>query len=198
MQLRAAYDPRSLAVIVRQANLIERLVSDLRDAARLEENRLELMPEAVDLVSLAEGAAAQASALATTHTLRLELPDGPLVGWWDGDRIAQVLQNLLSNAIKYAPDGGEIVLRVEDRGDEAQASVTDHGIGIAPEAIPNLFSRFYRAEGATSRAIQGLGLGLYITKALIEAHGGRIWVESAVGAGSTFTVTLPRTPPPAA
>jgi PAS domain S-box-containing protein len=197
MQRRAAYDPRSLAVIVRQANLIERLVNDLRDAARLEANRLDLTPEEVDLVPLADGAVEHARALATAHELRLDLPDRPVIGWWDGDRIAQVLQNLLSNAIKYAPDGGEILLRVEDGGEEVRVSITDRGIGIAPEAIPNLFSRFYRAEGATSRAIQGLGLGLYITRALVEAHGGRIWVESALGEGSTFTFTLPRTPPPA-
>lgn len=191
MQHRGAYDTRGMAVIVRQANLLERLVNDLRDAARVEANRLELNPADVDLVALAEAAIAQARALATTHGLRLDAPDRQLIGAWDGDRIAQVLQNLLSNAIKYSPDGGEVLLRIEDCGEEARIAVSDHGLGIAPEAMPHLFGRFYRAQGSMHRSIQGLGLGLYITRALIEAHGGHIAVESEVGTGSTFTFTLP-------
>jgi PAS domain S-box-containing protein len=191
MQRRGSYDARSMAVIVRQSDLLERLVDDLRDVARLEAKRLELNPAETDLVALAEAAIAQARPLATTHTLHLDAPETPLIGWWDGDRIAQVLQNLLSNAIKYSPEGGAIRLLIADGGDAARVSVADEGIGIVPEAIPQLFSRFYRAEGAQHRGIQGLGLGLYITRALIEAHGGRIWVESEVGKGTTFTFTLP-------
>ncbi|MCA1724045.1 MAG: hypothetical protein LC748_07335, partial [Thermomicrobia bacterium] len=93
-------------------------------------------------------------------------------------------------------DGGDICLRVEDRGDEARVSVSDQGIGIIPEALPQLFDRFYRAKGALTLGVQGLGLGLYITKGLIEAHGGRIWVETEVNKGSTFVFTLPYTQPP--
>lgn len=86
-------------------------------------------------------------------------------------------------------------MRVEDRGYEARVSVSDQGIGIIPEALPRLFGPFYRAEGALTLGVQGLGLGLYITKALIEAHGGEIWVDSEVGKGSTFVFALPSTPP---
>ncbi len=196
MLRRAAYDPRGMEVIVSQANLMERLVDDLRDVVRLESRRLDLTRSEVDLVALARRSVEQTRALATGHTLRADLPDRPLIGWWDGDRLAQVMQNLLSNAIKYSPDGGEIVLRVEDRGYEARVSVSDQGIGIIPEALPRLFGPFYRAEGALTLGVQGLGLGLYITKALIEAHDGAIWVDSEAGKGSTFIFTLPYTKPP--
>jgi two-component system, OmpR family, phosphate regulon sensor histidine kinase PhoR len=172
MQRRTTYDPRGMEVIVSQANLMERLVDDLRDVVRLESRRLDLTRSEVDLVALARRSVEQTRALTKGHTLRAELPDGPLTGWWDGDRLAQVMQNLLSNAIKYSPEGGEIVLRVEDRGYEARVSVSDQGIGITPEARSHLFGSFYRAEGALTLGVQGLGL--YITKALIKAHGGEI------------------------
>ncbi len=198
MQRRAKYDGRGMEVIVSQANLLERLVDDLRDVARLDSRRLKLNRSEVDLVALARRSVEQARALVKGHRLLAELPDQPLVGWWDSDRLAQVMLNLLSNAIKYSPDGGDIFLRVEDRGYEARVSLRDQGIGIIPDALPQLFNRFYRAEGALIRGVQGLGLGLYITKGLIEAHGGQIWVESAVGTGSTFIFTLPCAQPPEA
>jgi PAS domain S-box-containing protein len=196
IQRRAAYDARGMEVIISQANLLERLVDDLRDVARLESRRLDLDRSEIDLVALARRSIEQAWALAKGHRLRTELPDGPLTGWWDGDRLAQIIQNLLSNAIKYSPDGGDILLRIEDRAYEARVSVSDHGIGIISDALPHLFSRFYRAEGALTLGVQGLGLGLYITKALVEAHGGEIWVDSEPGKGSTFIFTLPYTQPP--
>ena len=193
MQRRAVYDQRGMEVIVSQSNLLERLIDDLRDVARLNSRRLELDRTEVDLVALAHRSVEQAQAVVKGHRLLLETPGHPLIGWWDGDRLAQILQNLLSNAIKYSPDGGDILLRIEDRGFEARVSVSDTGIGIIPEALPQLFGRFYRAEGALTLGVQGLGLGLYITRGLIEAHGGRIWVDSEVGKGSTFIFTLPTT-----
>lgn len=196
MQRRATYDARGMDVIVSQTNLLERLVDDLRDVARLESRGLELNRTEVDLVALTRRAVEQARALVKGHRLRVDLPDQPITGWWDDDRLAQVIQNLLSNAIKYSPDGGDIVVRVEDRRYEARVSVSDQGIGIAPEALPRLFGRFFRAQGALTLGVQGLGLGLYITKGLIEAHGGEIWVDSEPGKGSTFIFTLPSTPLP--
>ncbi|MDQ6603770.1 MAG: PAS domain S-box protein [Chloroflexota bacterium] len=198
MQRRTSYDGRGMEVIVSQANLLERLVDDLRDVARLDSRRLDLNRSEVDLVALARRSFEQARALVKGHRLLADLPDQPLVGWWDGDRLAQIMLNLLSNAIKYSPDGGDIRLCVEDRGDEARVSVSDQGIGIIPEALPQLFGRFYRAEGALTLGAQGLGLGLYITKGLVEAHGGQIWVDSTVGTGSTFVFTLPYAQPPSA
>jgi PAS domain S-box-containing protein len=183
------YNERALTTIIRQSDRLQRLINDLLDASRLEHGRLELRRSQVDLVSLARAAAEQAQALTSDHTIRLEVAaDRPLVGLFDGDRIAQVLENLLGNAIKYSP-GGPVHLRVTAGDHTARIAVTDQGPGIAPEALPHLFERFYRA--AASSGMPGLGLGLYICKGLVEAHGGAIAVESAVGQGSTFTVTLP-------
>ena len=139
----------------------------------------------------AQACAEEAQATSGEHTIRVEAPDGPLEGIWDRDRLAQIFRNLLGNAIKYSPDGGEIVLRIEDRGDRAELSIRDHGLGIEAAALPKLFDRLYRAESSTG-GVKGIGLGLYITRELVEAHGGRIWAESeGPGHGSTFRFTLP-------
>ena len=106
-----------------------------------------------------------------------------------------MLQNLQTNAIKYTPCGGEVRVRVEDLGRQARVSVADQGIGIAPAALLRLFGRFYRTEAAAASGATGLGVGLYIAKSLVEAHGGQIWVESGgEGHGTTFTFTLPYEP----
>lgn len=110
---------------------------------------------------------------------------------WDPGRIVQVMQNLPSNAVTISPAGGEIVTHVEDDGEMVRVSVRGRGIGIPPEALPGLFGRFHRAANARESGIEGIGLGLYISKALVEAHGGTISMESALGEGSTFVFTLP-------
>jgi signal transduction histidine kinase len=148
------------------------------------------------LITLVRAAAAQAQATTQSHRLRVVAPEQPLHGWWDRDRLNQVLHNLLSNAIKYAPDGGDILIQVEARDQEAWVTIVDQGIGIPPDEVGHLFDRFYRTRAATGSRIEGLGLGLYISKGLVEAHGGRIWVESEVGRGSTFTFALPTGQPP--
>jgi len=152
IQRRATFDARGIEVIISQANLMERLVDDLRDVAQLESRRLDLDRSAVDLVELARRSMEQARALTKGHQLRAELPDGPLLGWWDGDRLAQIIQNLLSNAIKYSPDGGDILLRVEDRGYEARVSVSDQGIGIIPDVllVSSAASTVRRARGRSA------------------------------------------------
>src|SRR5262249_33667505 len=150
-----------------------RRIGDLLDAASLEAQRLRLDLQPVDLVALAQAAAEQARGRTSAHTIRVDVPDRPIVGTWDRDRVGQVLANLLSNAIKYSPDGGEILVRVEDLGQEAMVSVTDRGLGIAADQLAKLFDRFYRVRD-TAAGVEGLGLGLYITRELIERHGGRI------------------------
>jgi two-component system phosphate regulon sensor histidine kinase PhoR len=107
----------------------------------------------------------------------------------DPSRLERILTNLISNALKYSPPEAEVVVRAERVDSCLQVSVVDRGIGIAPEDLPHLFERFYRTRG--SRKAEGLGLGLYITRMLVEAHGGRIWAESELGKGSTFSFTLP-------
>jgi PAS domain S-box-containing protein len=189
---RGAVDSESgVAAILGQAAQLERLVDDLLDAARAETGRLELRRAPVDLAGIVHSCVERARAQTERHTIRTAMTDSRLTGSWDGDRVAQVLGNLLSNAVKYAPDGGEIVISVRREGDLARVSVRDEGVGIAPEALPRLFERFYRGERTPRDGAAGLGLGLHIARSLVEAHGGRIWAESEPGRGSTFTFTLP-------
>ena len=191
MRRREAYSAAAIDVILTQSGRLERLISDLLDVSRLDLGRLELRRTTVDLVSLVRAAAEQAQTLTRMHTLRVETPDQPIGGDWDRDRLEQVLHNLLSNAIKYSPDGGEIVVRVAVHQATVEVSVADSGPGIPAESLSSLFDRFRRTEDAVRSGVEGLGLGLYICKSLVEAHGGEITVESRQGHGSRFSFRLP-------
>ncbi len=191
MQRRNRFSERGMATIVAQANRLERLIDDLRDVARLDARAIALARAPTDLAALVRSRAEEAQTLTQIHDVRVQAPDTPVIGQWDEDRLEQVIDNLLMNAIKYAPNGGEIRVRVEDRGADAYVSIRDCGIGVPPDVRERLFERFYRAEGGIAADKKGLGLGLYISKALIEAHGGQIGVESAPGEGSTFFFALP-------
>jgi len=110
----------------------------------------------------------------------------------DADKVEQILTNLVNNAIKYSANGTAIEVALSATADQVSLSVRDQGFGIAPDELPHLFQQYSRLREAERRRIRGAGLGLYLTKALIEAHGGRISVDSEVGKGSVFTVSLPR------
>jgi signal transduction histidine kinase len=112
----------------------------------------------------------------------------------DAKKVDEILINLIDNAIKYSPDGGEVRVSMVRDGDFVEVSVEDSGIGIAPEDAARLFQKFHRVSTPETRDIGGTGLGLYIVKNLVEAHGGRIWLQSAPGVGTTFTFTLPVSP----
>jgi two-component system phosphate regulon sensor histidine kinase PhoR len=180
-----------LEVIALSASRLSGLVDNLLDAATLDAGVLSLQPEPVRIERIAERVLAQRRLLATGCTLHLETRPGlPLV---DADpiRVEQVLANLVDNAIKYSPRGGPIRVRVWPTEDgQVGVSVSDHGNGIPPEALDHLFERFYRVEGGGT-AVKGAGLGLFICKSLVEAHGGHISVVSTAGVGSTFWFTLP-------
>ncbi|HKZ53852.1 MAG TPA: ATP-binding protein, partial [Anaerolineales bacterium] len=118
-------------------------------------------------------------------------PDFPLV-IADEDRLSQVISNLLSNAVKYSPDGGRIVVGGQVKPDGVVVSVTDEGPGLAPEDLPRIFDRFYRSADA-SRKTKGAGLGLYLAKAVVEAHAGRIWVDDRVRRGARICFSVPYT-----
>jgi PAS domain S-box-containing protein len=190
LQRRQTYDEMSVASILEQASRMERLITDLRELVLAEGGRLALRREPVDLVEIVREAVTRARTQGTQHALHIEAPRFPIVGSWDRDRLGQVLDNLIGNAIKYSPEDGEIAIRVEATDAEGQVRIEDHGIGIAGDVLPRLFERFY--QGQDPGVSTGLGLGLYIARMLVEAHGGRIWAESEPGQGSTFAISLPR------
>ncbi|HEX5418311.1 MAG TPA: ATP-binding protein [Chloroflexota bacterium] len=179
---------QGLRAIDSAAIRMRRLLSDLLDAARIGAGRFQIHPRRLNLVEVVAMAVQQEQATTTRHRISLTSPEW-VMGFWDPERIGEVFSNLLSNAIKYSPQGGAVDVRLSVEGAKALACVTDHGIGLEPEQAERLFQPFARLP--TERRIEGSGLGLYITKGIVEAHGGRIWVESAPGKGSTFCVSLP-------
>ena len=172
---------------------IERLVNDLLDASRIDSGKLALRRERADLGAISRAAAEEEMATTERHIV-LDLPDEPVEVEVDVDRMAEVLTNLLSNALKYSPQECAVKLGLSVEDWEAVITVRDEGAGIPPESLPYLFERFYRVPGVQvqSGSGVGLGLGLFITREIVERHGGMISVESAVGHGATFTVRLPR------
>jgi PAS domain S-box-containing protein len=190
---KAAYPPqdlRSLQSIDDQVGRLNDLVGRLLDVSRIRLGRLRLQREPTDIVDLARQVAADLQITTERHHLDVAAEPGEIVGSWDPATLRQVLTNLISNAIKYAP-GGPVDIRIRRQNDQIQASVTDRGPGIPPERQAQLFEAFTRGAAEEFRETGGLGLGLYISRGIVEAHGGRIWVESEVGAGSTFAFTLP-------
>jgi signal transduction histidine kinase len=182
-----------IATLYDETRLLNRLVEDLRELALAEAGQLRLERRPVspaDLVNRATDAVrAQAAArgVALQADLLEHLPPVDI----DPQRIEQVLGNLLNNALIHTPAGGEIVVTARLMGSEVEVSVRDTGEGISPEHLPHVFERFYRADRSRSWVTGGTGLGLTIAKQLVEAHGGRIEVESEVGRGTQFTFTLP-------
>ncbi len=181
-----------LGVIEEEADRLANQIQDLLDVSRLQAGGLHLDPTDWTLPPLAR-AVAQGFAAQTGDRFEFELrfaDDFPPVHA-DYERIRMVLTNLVSNAVKYSPDGGTV--RIGGRTDEKMAIVyvADQGIGIPPEEQTRVFQRFYRVDNRLRRETQGSGLGLYLARSIVEAHGGRIWVESQVGRGSRFLFTLP-------
>jgi signal transduction histidine kinase len=179
---------------------MQRLVGDILDLARFRAGRVQLQLRRFDAVQLASSAISSVTPLAEARRQRIELigPEAPVHVFGDVRRLEQALVNLLSNAAKYSSDGSPITLAVRSRGPEVSWSVTDRGQGIKPEDRPRLFERFFVA-GRDSRASRdGIGLGLPISLLIVEAHGGRIDVESRPARGSTFTIVVPVAGPPEA
>ncbi len=178
-----------------ETQLLARLVTDLRDLSLAETGQLPLRKEPTDLGTLARASVARFSPQAEERGVRLviEAADDLPPAEVDPDRISQVLGNLLDNALRYTPQDGEVTVNLRsdaDRG-KVRASVCDTGPGISEEHLQNVFERFYRADRDRSRATGGSGIGLAVVKQLVEAHGGRVWVESTPGRGATFGFTLP-------
>jgi PAS domain S-box-containing protein len=173
----------------RQVDRMSRLVSNLLDVSRIAAGRVVLERELVDLVALVAEVLDRSEPEVQRAGYRVDFEgEGPLVGPWDRMRIDQVITNLLSNALKYG-EGKPIEISARQKDGAAVLTVRDHGIGVAPEQIERIFGRFERA--VSGRSYGGLGLGLYIVRQFVEAHGGSVKLESRVGEGSTFTVELP-------
>jgi two-component system OmpR family sensor kinase len=179
-----------------QINLMSELVETLLTLARADEGRATLAVEQQDLRPLVAEAVETAGILgeASEITVRATLPEGAVTLPVDGGRIRQLLLNLVTNAVKYTPAGGSVSLELVDTGSIVTITVSDTGIGIAPGDLPHVFDRFWRADLARTRSgvRPGFGLGLAISRWIVEAHGGTIVVQSRPGRGSVFTVTLPR------
>lgn len=182
-----------LGAIADESDRLARLVDDLLDASRLQAGGLPFQEvEDVDLRTLARRVVERYSRQSDRHRLVLDFPEEFPVVKGNPKRLDQVLDNLVSNAIKYSPQGGEVRIAGEATPAEVTLSVKDSGVGIPFEEQERIFDRFYRVQNPETRAASGTGLGLYLTRAIVQAHGGRIWVESTLGQGATFYVALPR------
>lgn len=180
----------SLAVIDEEADRLAALIDNLLDASRLQAGALRLNMAEVALDKLAERLVEKFRTQTSVHQLAADFPPDFPVIIGDEARLTQVLSNLVSNAIKYS-SGGQITVRGTAGPGQVTISVSDEGPGIAAPDLPHIFERFYRADSEQTKRVKGTGLGLFLAKAVVEAHGGRIWVESPAGRGATFFFTLP-------
>jgi signal transduction histidine kinase/GAF domain-containing protein len=171
---------------------LTRLIDNVLSVSRFESGRFKLNLHSCDLRDTIAKVANAFLHASHRHTIEVAPTDGPLEIRIDRDQIEQVLTNLLSNAIKYSPEGGTITISARESGDGVVVAVADQGIGIPPEQLDTVFDKFYRGESRAQRSATGVGLGLYICRTAVEAHGGRIWAESEVGSGTTFRFWLPR------
>ena len=170
---------------------MSRTVGNLLTLALADEGGLELLRAPVDLAVLARGAVDPLRALAALGHVTLDCEGESCWATGDPQRLTQALTNLVENGIKFTPAGGRVTVATWRRGDEAGVSVADTGVGVDDAARERIFDRFYRADGSRSRQSGGSGLGLAICKEIAAAHGGRIWVQSTPGHGSTFSIALP-------
>ena len=181
-----------LHAIEEEADSLNQMVSNLLYASRIQAGGLQMEIAPLDLASLVQKVAHRLRVQSPGVTVKLELPDHLPTVMADRDRIEEVLQNLLDNALKYSPKRRVVTVSCHSTSDEVIVSVSDLGMGIALRDQEQLFDRFHRVDNSSTRSTQGAGLGLYICRAIVEAHGGTIWVESVLHQGSTFSFSLPR------
>jgi signal transduction histidine kinase len=188
-----------LELLNSQTARLGRLVDELLDVSRIESGKLEFHAEPVAIGPLVQEVAARLQLTTTHHQIRVDLTQAKGASLEaDRDHLEQVLDNLVNNAIKFSPDGGPIDVKVVEDAHSVRLSVRDPGVGIPKHQLEAVFGLFYQAEDPVSRRTGGMGLGLYISKDIITRHGGRIWAESEPGQGTTFYVSLPRSPVAAA
>jgi len=200
LRLRKNEDPvqeRAGAIIERQLTQLTRLVDDLMEVSRITSGRIHLRQERVALKSIVDNAVETARTLIghRRHELTVSLPPQPIWLYADASRLEQVIVNLLTNAAKFTDERGHIWLTVQQDGENCLIKLRDTGVGIAPELLPHIFDLFTQAERSLDRSQGGLGIGLALVQRLVEMHGGKVVVHSALGKGSEFIVKLPMMPP---
>ena len=182
-----------LGIIEQESNRLLVMINDLLDVSRMEAGRkLGMNYSRLDLKQVAEDVVRFQRVTTTRHEFVFDFPGDGLWAEADRDKVIQILTNFLSNAIKYSPAGGEVTVGGIVQGEEAVLRVADKGVGMTPEEVAKLFQRYQRVDRDAIKGIRGTGLGLYLVRGLADAHGGRIWVESEPGVGSTFYFALPR------
>ncbi len=186
-----------LDIALDQIDRMSRLILELLDVSRIETGRLEIRREPIPWVQFVRELVHRHHTAVSDRRFHLNVPNSETIVMGDRDRLEQVIGNLLENAVKYSPEGSEIFVNVEDRGDQVITSVCDRGIGIPTDELSQVFERFHRGRQVSSTNYGGLGLGLYITQQIIDRHSGTIWVESKEGAGTTFYFSLPAAQVPA-
>jgi two-component system phosphate regulon sensor histidine kinase PhoR len=184
---------RFVEIIREHAWRLARLTDDLLKLSRIEAGRLELELRSIRAEELVNSCVetARLNAKARGLEIHVDLPENPPAIRGDGVQLGEVLQNLLDNAVQYTPSGGKIEVKARSNGHDVVFTVADTGIGIPESDLERIFERFYRVDAARSREAGGTGLGLAIARHIVEAHGGRIWVESAIGQGSRFHFSVP-------
>jgi PAS domain S-box-containing protein len=181
-----------LIAIEEEADRLNKLVGNLLYASRIQAGGLHMDVASLDLDNLIEGVTRRFLAKSPGVSITLNIPPDLPTVMADRDRIEEVLQNLLDNAVKYSPHQRDITITCRATGEEVIVSVSDMGMGISLREQEHIFDRFHRADDSETQATSGAGLGLYICRAIVEAHGGRIWVDSTLRQGSTFSFSLPR------
>ncbi len=180
-----------LDIALDQIDRMSRLILELLDVSRIETGRLEIRREPIAWAHFVRDVVHRHHTAVSDRRFHVSVPDVTKIVTGDRDRLEQVLGNLLENAVKYSPDGSDITVTVDDRGDSFVTAVCDRGIGIPADELGQVFERFHRGRQVSSTNYGGLGLGLYITKQIIERHGGSIWVDSKEGQGTTFYFSIP-------
>jgi two-component system sensor histidine kinase BaeS len=184
--------PERIASLHEETMHLAHLVDDLQDLALAEAGRLEIDAQPVSVTALANRAAAGMAMGARERGVTILVQgDDDVIVVADARRTVQILTNLLANAVAHMENAGEVLIAWEQNGSEVVIRVVDSGVGIPPDDVPRIFERFYRVDVSRSRATGGAGLGLSIVRQLVAAQGGRVWAESTVGLGSTFSFTLP-------